>query len=132
MASRKLGDLDYRLQPLAETFLAKCAHAGIDILVTCTWRSAKEQDKLYAQGRTEPGKIVTNAKAGQSKHNLTNASLQPAAQAFDVVPLRSGKPIWNASDPVWLKVGEIGESVGLEWAGRWKRFKEYPHFQLPS
>lgn len=132
MASRKLSDLDPALQSLAEKFLSLCSDAGIDILVTCTYRSPKEQDKLYAQGRTEPGKIVTNARAGQSKHNLTNASLQPASQAFDIVPLRSGKPIWNASDPVWQQVGSIGEDLGLEWAGRWKRFKEYPHFQLRS
>jgi peptidoglycan L-alanyl-D-glutamate endopeptidase CwlK len=31
---------------------------------------------------------------------------------------------------LWNKIGTIGESVGLEWAGRWKRFREFPHFQF--
>lgn len=32
-------------------------------------RTFAEQDDIYAQGRTKPGKIVTKAKAGQSFHN---------------------------------------------------------------
>jgi hypothetical protein len=31
-----------------------------DLIITCTWRSEEEQHRLYKQGRTEPGKIVTN------------------------------------------------------------------------
>lgn len=131
MASRKLSDLHPDVQPLAQQFLDKCAAQGIDILVTCTYRSGEEQDELYAKGRTAAGSIVTNAKAGQSKHNF-NISGQPASLAFDVVPLRNGKPVWGTKGEdlvLWLRVGGIGESVGLEWAGRWKRFKEFPHFE---
>lgn len=131
MASRKLADLHPDVQPLAQQFLDKCAAQGIDILVTCTYRSGEEQDELYAKGRTAAGSIVTNAKAGQSKHNF-NISGQPASLAFDVVPLRNGKPVWGTKGEdlvLWLRVGGIGESVGLEWAGRWRRFKEFPHFE---
>jgi peptidoglycan L-alanyl-D-glutamate endopeptidase CwlK len=46
-----------------------------------------------------------------------------------VVALVNGKPIWNKKDPIWQKIGEIGKSCGLEWAGDWVTFKEYPHFQ---
>jgi peptidoglycan L-alanyl-D-glutamate endopeptidase CwlK len=28
-----------------------------------------------------------------------------------------------------MQIGKIGESCGLEWAGNWKTFKEFPHFQ---
>jgi len=34
-----------------------------------TLRTFAEQDALYAKGRTEAGKIVTNAKGGMSYHN---------------------------------------------------------------
>lgn len=34
-----------------------------------TIRTFAEQEALYAQGRTKPGKVVTNAKAGMSYHN---------------------------------------------------------------
>ena len=131
MSSRKLTDLHPQMQPIMTRFLANARAAGIDLLVTCTYRSNEEQAALYAIGRTKPGRIVTNAKPGRSTHNNT-LNGKPAALAVDVVPLRDGKPVWSASDPVWKRVGEIGEKVGLEWAGRWTTFREYPHFQHPQ
>ena len=129
--SRILSDLHPAMQPLAAEFLNNCKAAGIDLLVTCTWRSGAEQDALYAQGRTTPGSIVTRAKAGQSRHNHT-LSGRPASLALDVVPLRLGKPVWAASDAIWQDVGRIGKACGLEWAGEWKRMREFPHFEHPN
>ena len=131
MSSRKLTDLHPQMQSMVTRFLANARAAGIDLLVTCTHRSNEEQAALYAIGRTKPGRIVTNAKPGRSTHNNT-LNGKPAALAVDVVPLRDGKPVWSASDPVWKRVGEIGEKVGLEWAGRWTTFREFPHFQHPQ
>lgn len=122
--SRKLEDLHPLVKAKVEQFIQKCDEAGIDLLITSTYRDHESQAELYAQGRTKPGKIVTKAKPGQSWHNWK--------VAVDVVPLRNGKPVWGttgADGQLWEKVGEIGESVGLEWAGRWKTFKEYAHFQ---
>lgn len=122
--SRKLEDLHPTVRAKVQRFIQKCDEAGIDLLVTSTYRDIESQAELYAQGRTKPGKIVTKAKPGQSWHNWK--------VAVDVVPLRNGKPVWGtagADGKLWQKVGEIGESVGLEWAGRWKTFKEYAHFQ---
>lgn len=114
-------------------FDAAMRAAGIDYILTCTYRSPEEQTLLYAQGRTMPGAIVTNAQAGQSAHNCFDDDNQtPASRAFDVVPVVNGKPDWDGSHPVWEQMGAIGESASLEWAGRWKSFKEKPHFQLPN
>lgn len=129
MASRKLSDLHPDVRPLAEKFLDAADDEGIEVLVTCTYRSGIEQAELYAQGRTAKGKIVTNAKPGQSLHNVM-LNGNPASRAFDVVPMVNGKPMWEADHPYWQKLGAIGRSLGLEWAGDWKRFREYPHFQL--
>jgi peptidoglycan LD-endopeptidase CwlK len=130
VSSRKLTDLHPLMQPLVVDFLARVEMEGIDLLVTCTYRSDEEQEKLYAIGRTKPGRRVTNAPPGRSMHNFRFGG-KPASLAVDVVPLANGKPVWSAADPVWQKVGEIGEAAGLEWAGRWKRGREYPHFQHP-
>lgn len=123
--SRNLSDLHAPCKERAESFLKLAKEAGIDLLVTSTYRDHESQAALFAQGRTKPGAIVTNAKPGQSWHNWRCA--------FDVVPIRNGKPVWGTTGPdgdLWRKVGEIGESVGLEWAGRWgSKFREYPHFQ---
>ena len=119
--SRKLEDLVEPARNRVEDFLALCKHAGIDILVTSTYRDTESQNALYAQGRTAPGKIVTNAKAGESYHNFRCA--------VDVVPLVNGKPDWDGSHPVWKQIGELGKQAGLEWAGEWRTFKELAHFQ---
>ena len=74
-----------------------------------------------AQGRTKPGKIVTNAKGGQSFHNWRCA--------FDFVPVVNGKARWD-DKAAYAKCGERGESLGLEWAGRWTgKLKETAHMQ---
>jgi peptidoglycan L-alanyl-D-glutamate endopeptidase CwlK len=123
--SRRIEDLTPAVQQRAKALVIAAKDAGIDLLITSTYRSNEEQAALYAQGRTKPGAIVTNARPGDSYHNWRCA--------FDVVPLRNGKPVWGTSGPdgdLWRKIGEMGEAVGLEWAGRWgSKFREYPHFQ---
>lgn len=131
MPSRNIADLHPNLQPICRRFLQDCKEAGLDILVTCTYRSIAEQDQLYAQGRSQSGLRVTNAKGGQSEHNFMIGD-RPAALAFDVVPLRDGKPIWDSAHPVWQQVGKIGMRLGLKWYGHPKAvFREFPHFALP-
>lgn len=127
--SRDLNHLRKDVKEKAELLLKKADAIGINLLVTCTYRSNEEQADLYAIGRTAKGKIVTNALPGESKHNNMEGGA-PASLAFDVVPLVAGKPMWDASNPVWQVVGSLGESVGLKWAGRWKRMREYPHFEV--
>jgi peptidoglycan L-alanyl-D-glutamate endopeptidase CwlK len=122
--SRKIEDLDPIVGAKAKELLDKCKAEGIDIMITSTYRDSESQNALYAQGRTAPGSVVTNAKGGQSWHNWR--------VAFDVVPLRNGKPVWGTAGDdlkLWQRVGALGKSCGLEWAGDWKTFKEFPHFQ---
>jgi peptidoglycan L-alanyl-D-glutamate endopeptidase CwlK len=119
--SRRIQDLHPKVATMAMLFVEECRHEGIDLLVTSTYRDMESQAALFAQGRTTPGKIVTKARPGQSFHNYK--------VALDVVPLRFGKPVWNTSDPIWAEVVRIGKACGFEWAGDWKSFKEYAHFQ---
>ena len=122
--SRKIDDLHPLVASRAQRLLDLAADSGIDLLVTSTYRDHESQDALYARGRTKPGPRVTNAAGGQSYHNFR--------VAFDVVPLRLGKPVWGTKGDdlvLWQHVGRLGELIGLEWAGRWKTMKEFPHFQ---
>lgn len=122
MASRSLKDLQPKVQLMAEEFVEKCSQAGIDIMIYCTLRSKEEQDVLYAKGRTTEGKIVTNARGGDSWHNY--------GCAFDWVPIIAGKPQWD-NQPLYARAGIIAEGVGLEWAGRWTgRLREQAHCQF--
>lgn len=119
--SRNPSDLAPPARRRCAAFVAACKEQGIEILITSTLRTNAEQAALYAQGRTAPGKVVTNAKPGQSWHNY--------ALAFDFVPIVNGKAAWNDLK-LFETCGKLAESVGLEWAGRWVRFKELAHCQF--
>lgn len=126
--SRKIDDLIPEMQVLCRKFIDLCKAEGISILITSTYRDAECQNALYAKGRSAPGKIVTWAKGGQSMHNYR--------VAFDVVPMRYGKPVWSTRGhdlELWNRIGEIGKSIGLCWAGDWSPGKrEFPHFQFTN
>jgi len=118
--SRSLDELLPVVREKATKFIDLCKKQGIDVIITSTYRDFESQNELYAQGRTKIGKKVTNAKGGQSYHNFR--------VAFDFAPIVNGKIDWGNID-IFSRCGSIAESVGLEWAGRWKTFKELAHCQ---
>ena len=118
--SRQLDDLIPCVWTKAKLWLAECKNEGHDVLVTSTLRDFESQNALYAQGRTKPGKKVTNAKGGQSFHNY--------GVALDFVPIVHGKADWNNVSN-FKAIADIAKKYGFEWAGDWKTFKEYAHIQ---
>lgn len=103
--SRNINDLDPIVAAKCRAFIAACKKQGIDVLITSTYRDNESQNAIYAQGRTRPGRVVTNARGGQSFHNWR--------VAFDFVPIVSGKAQWNDAR-TFKKCRAIGESLGLE------------------
>ena len=105
------------------TMAEMLAQEGITIRVVQGLRTWAEQDALYAQGRTVPGKIVTNAKGGQSWHNY--------GCAVDCAPMNpDGTVDWDASHPQWKRMEVVGVSLGLTSGANWVRLVDAPHFQL--
>lgn len=89
---------------LGEVFDAAAAE-GIGISITSGWRSPERQQQLYR--RLGPKRV---ARPGQSYHEF--------GFAVDI----------QTSPPGALKrVGEIAESFGLRWGGRFKAMKEPWH-----
>ncbi|BFM41650.1 hypothetical protein CFS9_02910 [Flavobacterium sp. CFS9] len=99
------------------------------IRITQGLRTFAEQDDLYAQGRTKPGKKLTNAKGGQSVHNY--------GFAVDGVLIIDGKTAsWDFKkdfdgDSVadWDECVKIFAKYGWSWGGNWTSFKDMPHFE---
>lgn len=95
---------------------------------TYTLRTFKEQDELYAKGRTTAGAKVTNAKGGQSYHNY--------GLAIDIVLIIDGKiASWDTKADYdkdgkseWQEIVSIFKKYGWDWGGEWK-FVDAPHFQ---
>lgn len=124
-----LSGLNRKFRVKVEAFLAAAkaieVKHGITIEVISGLRSWAQQSALFAQGRTKPGGIVTNARAGSSWHNY--------GLAVDLGLFAKGKYL-DASEPVraariYRELGALAVSMGLEWAGNWKSFPEGPHFQ---
>ncbi|ASN07477.1 peptidase [Virgibacillus necropolis] len=123
-----------KLHPIVEKkkdkLLEKTASIGIDVVITEKWRSNERQNKLYAQGRTENGNIVTHAEGGESYHNYGLAIDYAIRNENDTI-------IWNISydgnnngEKDWFEVAEIAKDLGFEWGGDWRNFKDYPHLQM--
>lgn len=99
-----------------------------------TLRTYAEQNILYAQGRSNPGKVVTNAKGGRSFHNF--------GLSYDIVLLvdKDGNGSYESASwetdhdfdgdgkADWMEVVAIAKQHGWEWGGDWK-FSDTPHFQ---
>lgn len=143
MASRSIFDLVPAMQGLVIMWLEACRKRGVEVLVYCTLRPLAEQAELYAIGRTKPGKHWKTGEMGFGKgHTRTNAepgsSWHNFGRALDAVPMVHGKPDWSYSDvdddrvpdeEWWRVMVEEAKRIGLEWAGDWKNFKEFVHFQ---
>ena len=114
-----------RLQKLAVQLVESANRQNLKIKIGETFRTVAEQDALYAQGRTKPGKIVTNAPG------KNYSSYHQWGTAFDVYR-DDGHGAYNESGKFFERVGAIGVSLGLEWGGNWKTIVDKPHFQLPD
>lgn len=100
---------------------------GYHMIVTDGVRTQAQQQKLYAQGRTAPGPIVTQA---DGVTRLSNH--QPKAglgHAVDCCFLVDGTPSWADTLP-WARYGALARAVGLKWGGDWTT-PDRPHVELP-
>jgi len=119
-SEKNIATLQPEVRPMARALVQKAAPQGITIQVISGLRTDAEQDKLYAQGRTDPGKIVTNVRGGYSNHNF--------GIAFDVAVFEGSKYLDRSTK--YKAVGALGMDLGLEWGGNWKTIVDQPHFQL--
>lgn len=126
------------------------AASGLDIFITCTYRSPQEQNRLYQKGRAHPGEPCWHD--GQ-KRPITTCAAHPLgltvtnidgvtrlsehnafpARAIDVCVDRDPGPgkvaVWD--EAAYKPLGPICEALELEWGGGWRRLKDYPHIQVP-
>jgi peptidoglycan LD-endopeptidase CwlK len=121
MMGRDLNELASYFLPQFQGFLDDCAAAGVPVRVIDTGRTPAEQETKIAQGVS----WTTN-----SKHEPQPP--EGKSEAGDAVPeaiLEEQKADWDPTNPLWLKIGEIGEARGMEWGGRWKTHPDPSHFQ---
>lgn len=105
--------------------------ATIKVRITSAYRSEAEQNAIYAQGRTTPGKIVTKARGRFSTHQYR--------LAFDFALLSEDgkKVIWDTkfdgtdlnTTPDWVDVVTLFKNNGYDCGHYWKNFPDSPHIE---
>jgi len=126
LTQKNINTLDSRVRGPATRFIKRVNdELCIKLKVTSALRTKEEQDKLFAKGRDKDGKvigeIVTNAKGGESNHN--------SGLAIDVYIANDDGTI-DLDGIVPPEVVAIAKQEGFEWGGDWKKFKDYPHFEM--
>lgn len=116
--SRRLDDLHPDFKPKAMELLARCVEQGIAVMVIDTLRTPEEH--------------AENLRKGVS---WTTRSKHLDGKAIDICPYLQwdlhgpDKLQWDAADPVWAKLANIGRSLGLICGYDWK-VKDMGHFEL--
>jgi len=120
----KLDSLEVDFRPLVEELIRRTEE-----ITKRKWgisdarRTMKQQADIYEQGRTKPGKVVSNAKPGQSAHNF--------GYAVDLWPLTKNQKNfdWSANRVLFDQMGKIAVSLGLTWGGNFKSILDLPHVE---
>lgn len=115
--SRALDDLSPRFKPLAMVLLARAVEAGIPVVIVDTLRTPAEHQANLAKGVS-----------------WTTHSKHLDGDAIDICPFATydahgpDKLLWDGRDPVWQRLGLLGEALGLRWGGRWST-PDLGHFE---
>lgn len=132
MAENRLEGIHPRFARKMELLMKNVKQRGFDISIAQGLRSLAHQSRLYAQGRTTKGSVVTNAPAGFSPHNYGCAV--DFQLTFPVKENQRGKMVMTHfpdKSLVWDVIGIEAKALGLEWGGEWKKFKDRPHVEVP-
>lgn len=133
LSTTRIDQLHPKVRGVFKAFIEEAEAAlGITLRIVQGLRTIAEQDALYAQGRTKPGQIVTNAKGGSSLHNY--------GLAIDLGQLLNGNINWSFN---YNLLRPYAKKYGLTWGADWdgdgktkaegdkdEHLVDMPHFQL--
>lgn len=109
-----------RLAVSTEAILDAMARLGHPMWVVEGVRSLERQRRLYAQGRTAPGPIVTNVDGTRLEHCTHSPQADGEGHAVDLA--FQGDSPWDPAHP-WGLLGAMARALGLTWGGDWKAMK---------
>src|SRR5690606_12322945 len=124
-ADRKWHKMNPRYkQRLLMVFKIMQQRHGYEMVLLEGYRSPERQNSLAGNSN------ITRARGFQSYHQF--------GLAADVAFKRNGKVVISERDPWAMQgyqlYGEVAESVGLTWGGRWKSIQDYGHteYRMPG
>ena len=111
---KKLSTCDNQLQTLFHEVIK-----DFDCTIICGHRNEADQNKAFADGKSK-------LKWPDSKHNTS------PSKAVDVVPYPVDWLNIRSFERLNMVVNRkaIDLGIGIDWGGDWKKFRDYPHYQL--
>lgn len=129
----RLGAVHPRIREYSLELIRRAYKEGIRVQISSGFRANTEQAHIYGQGRPSyvwngkkygrAGNVVSNARPGSSVHNYG------LAIDYFLVSEDGNSSIWVVNNQ-WRRVAAIAKSMGFEWGGDWKSFRDYPHLQI--
>lgn len=124
------------MRPRAVELLARLVERGVMVCIVDTLRTEAEQAEALRAGRSA---------TRWSRHlpRRLRRAMPPGdpdadkADAMDLAPYAiyalhgPDKLQWDTTDVVWRTIGELAESLGLVWGGRWQHPHDPGHVELP-
>jgi hypothetical protein len=152
MTIKDIGALDLGFQPYANAFIDELHRNGVIFRIDETLRTPEVQNAYWLQSRaplaevnaarSRAGLYLLDEKENKTTVTWTRDSVHFTGKAIDIVPLiRDEKRGWVVPwdyvryARIWLEMGKIGRSIGLEWGGEWTPLngtgvgKDPPHYQ---
>jgi len=100
-------------------------------------RTDARQAQLWAQGRTEPGNIVTYCDGVRKKSNHQAKEPGDLSLAIDIAPYYAEPPHirWDDDTRFYRFAGTVETlarvmDIDLTWGGDFRRLKDLPHWEL--
>jgi peptidoglycan L-alanyl-D-glutamate endopeptidase CwlK len=120
LSKRSLDRLCTCNSKLIALFTHAIENSPVDFTILEGFRDKERQNELYAEGKSQ-------LKFPNGNHN------RYPSHAVDIVPCA---PIdWDDLDRFkelagYIKGEAIHLGIGVAWGGNWKKFRDYPHWEL--
>ena len=132
--SRALDDLSTAFRPLACEVLARLVERQALVMIIDTLRTLAEHRANLANGtsRTARSKHLPRLMRGFAETDPDAGK----SDAIDLAPWEiwqahgPDKLSWDPTHPTFAIIGDIGESLGLRWGGRWADPHDPGHLEL--
>lgn len=125
--ARAIATLDPKAQGRFREFMrhakATAAAMGCDYVLISGHRTWEEQDRLFEQRPR-----VTKAAGGYSNHNFGIAADAGVFRGGDY--LDQSEP--GTAEKVHRACAMHAAGLGLEWGGEWKKFPDFPHYEVKT
>lgn len=136
---RDINELDVDTKLACEIFKEECKKAGLDVVITETYRPQQRQNYLYCQGRTAEQCVkagidrefaIRYCDPSAKQVTWTLNSNHKNRRAFDFCKNVVGHEYDD--DLFFKKCAEIAVKIGLEAGYNWTSKQDKPHLQLPA